>query len=212
MMKKALAAMALAGVAMTAQAAVQFGQGFDNVDTLAAQGWLRINASSPAGGTNWYQGDASVFTAQAGALGDSYIAANYNNSVAGGTISNWLISPVFDISKDGSVSFWLRGIDEAPYSDQVAFGFSDGSGAPGDFAMSDAITVPTDGWAQYTIFYNTGAAGSTARFAIQYTGAADSSDYLGVDTFAVNVPEPTSALLFAVGALGLGAIRRRQRG
>lgn len=211
MMKKALAAMALAGVAMTAQAEVQFQQGFDNVDSLAAQGWIRINASSPAGLTDWYQGDASKFTAQTGAI-NSYIAANYNNAAAGGTIDNWLISPVFDISKNGSVSFWLRGIDEAPYSDQVAFGFSDGSGAPGDFAMSDAITVPTDGWTQYTIFYNTGAAGSTARFAIQYTGAADSSDYLGVDTFAVNVPEPTSALLFAVGALGLGAIRRRQRG
>jgi hypothetical protein len=211
MMKKALAAMALAGVAMTAQAAVQFEQGFDNVNSLAAQGWIRINASSPAGLTDWYQGDASKFTAQTGAI-NSYIAANYNNAAAGGTIDNWLISPVFDISKNGSVSFWLRGIDEAPYSDQVAFGFSDGSGAPGDFTMADAITAPTDGWTQYTIFYNTGAAGSTARFAIQYTGAADSSDYLGVDTFAVNVPEPTSALLFAVGALGLGAIRRRQRG
>jgi hypothetical protein len=78
--------------------------------------------------------------------------------------------------------------------------------------MSDAFTAPTDGWTQYTYFYNTGAPGSQARFAIRYVGTYDNSDYIGIDTLAVNVPEPTSALLFAVGALGLGAIRRRQRG
>jgi hypothetical protein len=211
MMKKTLAAIALAGMAMSAQAAVQFEQGFDNVASLAGQGWIRTNASSPAGFTDWYQGDANAFTSQSGAI-DSYIAANYNNAAAGGTIDNWLISPLFNIDKDGSVSFWLRGANDAGYSDQVSFGFSNGSGAPGDFAMANAITAPVDGWTQYTFFYNTGDPGSTARFAIRYTGAADTSDYIGIDTFAVNVPEPTSALLFAVGALGLGAIRRRQRG
>jgi hypothetical protein len=211
MMKKTFAAIALAGMAMSAQAAVQFQQGFDNVNTLAGQGWLMVNASTPGGSTGWYQGDASIFTAQAGALGDSYIAANYNNAPSGGTIDNWLITPLFSTDKNGSVSFWLRSVDEG-YNDQVSIGFSNGSGALGDFTMSPAFTVPTDGWTQYTLFYNTGASGSTGRFAIRYTGAADNSDYIGIDTLAVNVPEPTSALLFAVGALGLGAIRRRQRG
>lgn len=211
MMKKALAAMALAGIAMTAQAAVQFEQGFDNVNNLGAQGWIQMNASTPVGVTGWYQGDQSQFGAQAGDA-NSYIAANYANADVGGTIDNWLISPVFNIDKDGSVSFWLRGFDDPNYSDQVSFGFSNGSGALGDFAMSNAITVPTGDWTKYTFFYNTGDPGSTARFAIRYVGTYDTSNYIGVDTFAVNVPEPTSALLFAVGALGLGAIRRRQRG
>jgi hypothetical protein len=211
MMKKTFAAIALAGMAMSAQAAVQFQQGFDNVNTLAGQGWTRSNQSDPIGGTGWYQGDASQFTSQSGDI-NSYIAANFGNAAPGGAIDNWLISPVFNTDKNGSVSFWLRGFDDPNYTDQIEVGFSNGSGALGDFAMSDAFTAPTDGWTQYTYFYNTGAPGSQARFAIRYVGTYDTSDYIGIDTLAVNVPEPTSALLFAVGALGLGAIRRRQRG
>lgn len=211
MMKKALAAMALAGITMSAQAGVLYQQGFDNVNGLASQGWVMNNASSPNGITGWYQGDQSQFGAQAGA-GNSYIAANYNNAAAGGTLANWLISPVFDISKDGSVSFWLRAAADPDYSDHVAFGFSSGGSALADFIMSTSVTVPTDGWSLYTIAYDGRGAGSTARFAIEYTGAAVSANYIGIDSFSVNVPEPASALLFAAGALGLRVVRRRQRG
>ena len=46
---------------------------------------------TPIGSTSWYQGDVSIFTSQAGPA-DSYIAANFNNAAAGGTIADWLIS------------------------------------------------------------------------------------------------------------------------
>ena len=54
-------------------------EGFNNVGTLAGSGWVMTNLSTAGGTTGWYQGETSVFSAQAGPA-DSYIAANYNNA------------------------------------------------------------------------------------------------------------------------------------
>lgn len=210
MMKKALAAMALAGMAMSAQASVVINEGFDDVTKL--NGWLLFNASSPLGDTlNWYQGDQTIFGAQAGSQDNAYIAANYNNAAPGGQIANWLITPEFDASGDVTVKFWLRADPLDGYSDHVAYGFNGGGALPIDFSMSQAITAPTDGWTEYTASLHGMGPGGTARFAIEYLGAADTSNYVGVDSLSVTVPEPTSALLFAAGLLGLRSVRR-QRG
>lgn len=211
MMKKALVALAISGMALSAQAGALVSEGFQDVSGLAAKGWVLNNASTPAGVTSgWAQGSQSVFPALTGPA-NSYASANYLNAAAGGSLNNWLITPEFSVDVNGAiVSFWLRAAADAGYSDQVAFGFSSGSSDLSAFAMASAMTVGTDGWTRYTARIN--GAGS-ARFALQYTGEADFANYVGVDNFLVSeVPEPsTMAILFA-GAMGLVMSRRRKRG
>jgi hypothetical protein len=213
MMKKALAAMALAGVAMSAQADVAIQEGFGNVYGLQSQGWVFTPLSNPVGIVpTWSQGDQSILTAQSGRP-ESFAAASYNNSVPGGTLDNWIITPDFYAVNDVTVSFWLNSYFAGDgFSDQVRFGYSTGSSATSDFIMASPVTVGTDGWTEYTYTINGLGAGGRARFAIEYIGADDTANYVGLDTLSVNVPEPASIALIAGGLLGLGAIRRRKQG
>lgn len=209
MMKKALFAVAMSGAMAGAQAGVLVNEGFDDVPALEGKGWIVNNASSPAGGTGWYQGDQSQFTSQKGAP-ESYAAVNYNSAAAGGELANWLITPEFSTTMNTSISFWLRGAEADGFFDQVAFGISAGGSALGDFALSQAVTVAPGEWTKYV--FNFAPTGGTARFAIQYTGLADSANYLGLDSLRIaEVPEPASLLILAVGAMGLAAARRRKR-
>ncbi|MBC7454456.1 MAG: choice-of-anchor J domain-containing protein [Massilia sp.] len=206
MMKKTLTAIALIGAMVTAQAASI--ENFANVAALGAAGWILNNASTAGGTTDWFQGNASVFTSQAGA-NDAYIAANYNNAPPGGTISNWLITPTFSTDNFGSVSFWARA-DAAPgYRDTLEYGLIGVAGAPASFIVSAAFTVPTDAWTLYTLnFLGTGA-GTASRFAIHYSGLADDANYVGVDSLGIHLPGPTTPLMLGIGLLGLLAARRR---
>lgn len=209
-MKKAMLALAIASAMTTAQAGVLISEGFDNVGNLADKGWVLNNASTPAGEiTGWFQGDQSQFRSKSGAP-ESYIAANYGNAAPGGTLSNWLITPEFSTRFGAIVSFWLRADAAAGFSDQIAVGFSDGSSALSAFILDPAFTVSTGEWTRYSA--RIGASDGTARFAIQYTGAADLANYMGVDNFFITeVPEPSSVLILAAGVMGLAAARRRKR-
>jgi hypothetical protein len=80
-----------------AQSAVLLTEGFDNITNLAAGGWSLINVSSPVGTRTWFQGNDGVFQAQSGAA-SSYIGANWASTGSIGTISNWLMTPVLDLS------------------------------------------------------------------------------------------------------------------
>ena len=196
MMKKALVALAFSGMALSAQAASLLSEGFDNVANLSSQGWLLSNTSTPVGSTGWYQGVESIFPAHSGEA-SSYAAANYNSAAAGGIINNWLITPEFSTGANGAtVSFWLRADAIAGFSDQLSFGFSNGSSDLGAFSMSTPVTIGTDGWMRYAFDV---AAGGNARFAMQYTGSADLANYVGIDTLSIDaipaaadVPEPTT--------------------
>ncbi|HSN77416.1 MAG TPA: choice-of-anchor J domain-containing protein, partial [Anaerolineae bacterium] len=54
-----------------------FSEGFDDITVLP--GWFFQNNSAPLGLTDWFQGNDTVFPAQAGAA-TAYIGANYNNT------------------------------------------------------------------------------------------------------------------------------------
>jgi hypothetical protein len=209
-MKKTLIALALLGAVASAQANEVIVEGFNNVAGLSAAGWVLTNASTPGGSTNWFQGDASIFSAQAG-VAESYIAANYNTALAGGTISNYLITPTFDLSNSGSASFWARAEGVTGFTDSLAFGLSTtGSTNPASFTLNSAFTVPTDGWHQYSMDWAAMEVGAVGRFVIQYTGAADGSNFVGVDSLVVSVPEPTTPLMLGAGLIGMLLARRRK--
>lgn len=209
MFKRALMATAIASAAASSQAGTLLSENFGNVSALVGNGWVLNNQSTPGGTTNWYQGDAGIFAAQAGAA-ESYVAANYNNAPVGGTISNWLITPTFSTELAGTVSFWAKGDIFNGFSDHLAYGLNSAGGSnTGDFTLGSAVTVSGD-WTLYSLAYGANGVGSTARFAIVYTGAADLSNYVGVDTLTVtSVPEPSSMLMLGAGLLGLAAFSRR---
>lgn len=210
MIKKALAATALAGMMMSAQAGTVLSEGFENVTGLAAKGWVFANGSTPGGLTpGWFQGDQNIFGAQAGSP-YSYAAANYNGAPAGGNLDAWMLTPIFDASHGATVSFYLRADHLDGYFDQINFGFVNADGTLTGLGLTSVSAVPDSDWVKYTASVGTSTLGSV-RFAFQYTGAADTANYAGVDSLIVDLPEPASMALIACGLLGLGAARRRSR-
>lgn len=194
---------------------VLLNEGFASLAGLAGNGWVLTNNSTPLGSTGWFQGDAGIFAAQAGAP-ESYAAANFNNAAVGGTISNWLITPTFSTATAVAISFWARADAFAGFADHLAYGLSaTGSSNTADFTLGALVTVPTTGWTQYTLSSAAKGAGTFARFAVNYSGSADVSNYLGIDTLSVTsvaavVPEPSTWLMLGLGLLGLTAVRRRR--
>ncbi|MBB3117416.1 choice-of-anchor J family PEP-CTERM protein [Pseudoduganella violacea] len=211
MIKTTLSALVLLGAAASAQADVLLQENFNNVDALGASGWVFNNASSPVGSNSWFQGNSKVFHAQSGAA-NSYAAASFGSAAEGGVLNNWLITPEFSTAKNVSISLWVRGANEAGFSDHISFGLSKGGSAANDFVLQPSFEAAGD-WTKYT--FNIGAlgAGTVGRFAINYNGLADSSTYVGIDNLSIAaVPEPASFLMLGAGLFAIGALRRRQRG
>ena len=61
-----LAAAASCTLVTSAGAAPLLSEGFDNIATLPASGWVLQNNSSPPGMTSWFQGDPALFPAPSG--------------------------------------------------------------------------------------------------------------------------------------------------
>jgi hypothetical protein len=162
-------------------------------------GWAAQNLSSPAGVTDWFQGNTVVFS---GNTGSGYIGANYNNSGASGTISNWLFTPNLALRNGDVLTFYTRTANTVfPDRLQVRMstnGVSVNAGSTstsvGDFTtllLDINPTLTTTGypvaWTQYTITMSglpTG--GISGRLAFRYfvTNAgpgAPNSDYIGID-------------------------------
>ena len=97
---------------------------FTDVDSLAGNGWVLTNNSTPGGSTGWFQGTAGVFPAQDGTNG--YIAANFLNAGGGGDISNWLILPELTLNDGDTLSFLTRSNGE--FADRLEVRFGVGSG------------------------------------------------------------------------------------
>lgn len=212
LLKKASVALALVG-AMTA-AHADISQGFDAGTPLTD--WTLYNATTP-GSNAWLQaGSAPEITSHSGDPLTSFLISNYGTVDAGQQLANWLISPVFSTAQDLEISFWAIASIVDGFSDHIAYGLVNEAGDLLSFVEANNFTVAGD-WTQYALsLTGTGDASTKARFAILYFGDADTSNYVGIDDFAVTtaaatVPEPASWALAAVSLLGLGVARRRNR-
>lgn len=216
-----LAAAALACAALGATAAHAAGteilnEGFDDVAGLGASGWAQVNQSVPPGSA-WFQGNAGVFPAQSGAA-DSYAAASFLSAAGGtGSIDNWLITPILDLSGPTVLSFYTRTPDVpgAAFSDLLEVRFSAGPGTDTiDFGTLlttvGGTTAYPAGWQQFTVNIDTTSLG---RFAFRYVGSADTLNYVGLDTVSVvtAVPEPAAWAMTALGFSLLGFFKRRSQ-
>jgi hypothetical protein len=208
MLTKKIIALALFSAAAVAQAQV-VQEGFENVANLGAKGFILLNNSSPVGTTGFGQGGGS-FSAQAGS-DQSYISGNFNNAGAGGFISNYLITPEFSTTNFGTISFYARADVDAGYVDLLSYGLSNGGFAPGDFTLTPEVAASTDEWQRYSLSFLGTGANTTGRFAIRYSGQADTANLIGIDSLSVQLPEPGTSLMLGVGLVGLLAARRRKK-
>ncbi len=223
MRKRCLSALLLAAaIAATgsAQAGTIYSEDFDDISSLAGDGWGLINNSTPGGESGWFQGNADVFSAQSGA-DDSYIAANFLNAGFGGQISNWLILPYLELGGGSYLTFYTRRNDSEFFDSlEVRYAFGDsldvGAG-PGDVGAFDNLAVvewllagpdyPTD-WAMVRVSFDISGHGM-GRVALRYVvdDTSIAGDYIGIDSLTYGVPAPTGLALLTLGLLGM--CRRR---
>ena len=174
---------------------------FDVVAPLPT-GWAAQNLSSPAGSTNWFQGNTAVFGANSGA---GYIGANFNNVAGAATISNWLFAPNLTLKNGDQFSFYTR-TTTGSFPDRLQArlstnGASVNVGATntsvGDFSTLLLDINPTytgtgypTAWTKYTLTMSgLPVAGISGRIALRYFvenggPAGANSDYIGIDDVA----------------------------
>jgi len=182
-------------------------------------GWTTQNNSVPVGATGWFQGNPTVFPAQAGPT-NSYIAANFGNTTGTNTISNWLITPHVNLVNGAQFKFWTRTTTANPFPDRLQVRMSTagastnvgtGNTGIGDFTNLLIDINPTyntgggappanypEVWTEVTLTVSGVSAGATGRFAFRYfvegggpTG--DNSNYIGVDTVSYTTTAPPPA-------------------
>ncbi len=201
-----LSLLIVALVAITAPAGAQLlVEGFDDITTLPGGGWFLVNHSEPIGVTSWFQGNDTVFPAQAGAP-TAYIGANYNNTAGTGTISNWLLSPELLMIDGDVLTFWTRTTAGSTWPDRLQVRLSTNGASTdvgttssdvGDFTtllldINPALAVGgyPEAWTEFTVSLS-GLPGGVAngRIALRYyvtnggpTGT--NSNYIGIDTVA----------------------------
>ncbi len=220
-MKPVLAGLALLAAASSSQAVTVLSEGFDDVNTLAASGWVQVNNSAAPVTTGWFQGNSGVFPAFSGAA-DSYVAANFlSTSTTNGAISNWLILPAITLDSTSVLSFMAR-LGGEGFTDTLEVRFSPNGSSTnvgstgtsvGDFSilLGSYSGNTANGWEalSYSLWGLTTP--TTGRLAFRYVSSdASLANYIGIDSVSVTaaVPEPSAYLLMALGVAGL-VLRRR---
>lgn len=201
----------MSGLMGSAHALDLLNEGFDNVAGLGASGWVFSNFSSPSAGADWFQGDnTTAFSAQAGPA-NSYAASNFSAAPPGGFIDNILITPTFSLTSDVTLTFWARAEIIPGLSDNFAV-LAGTTAAGGSEIVTQVLadTTALGDWTMYTVTLAGQGSGAVARFGFEYFGDADSSNYFGIDTVTVAVPEPETYALMALGLAAL-ALHRRNR-
>ncbi|WP_051190444.1 T9SS-dependent choice-of-anchor J family protein [Kaistella palustris] len=182
----------------------------EGFNTVPVAGWTTTNQSTTVGSTGWFQGNTTVFNAQAGPA-TSYIGANFNNTTGANTISNWLITPQVMVQDGDVLKFWTRTTTGAPFADRLEVRSSVGAtptlptGATGVGSFSNVhltinpslITGPTgypDVWTEYTITVSGVSPTPVAlNFAFRYfvtSGgpSGNNSNFIGIDTLSLVRP------------------------
>lgn len=220
-MKARLAAIAagLIFAVTAAEAQVLISQGFSNVPGLAAT-WPQADASTPAAVNGWVQGNAGIFTAQAGA-DNSFIAINPVTATDFATsVDHFLMTPVISLATPTTLSFYARstGLDDGfPDRLQVYLSTAGSSAAAASFTtlLFDSATIG-NAWTLENIAIAAQGIGATGRMGWRYfiPDTAVAGDYLGIDTVTITaVPEPSvvASMLMGFGALSLAISRRKNR-
>lgn len=213
---KTLVGLFVVATGCSALAARLLSEGFEDVAGLPGQGWVFLNQSTPSGSTGWFQGVPALFPAAAGPA-DSYIAANFNNAVFGGTVSNWLLTPQLELANGEWFSFSLRLLGEG-LLDRVEV-YLGSNGASTDvthhFALLAAYESDRDtGWQPHSLLLDGLAAPVNGRLAFRYVvdDTSRNGDYIGIDSVSVTaIPEPATVALVCLGAIALHAVRRPRR-
>lgn len=221
-MKPVLAGLALLAAAGSSQAVTVLAEGFDNVSTLPASGWVQVNNSTAPAGTGWFQGNSGIFPAFSGAP-NSYVAANFlGTGAATGAISNWLILPQLTLDSSSILSFMVR-IGGDGFLDKLEVRFSPNgsstnvgttSTSVGDFSilLGSYSGDTAGGWEGLSFGLWGLSAPTSGRLAFRYVvdNVATAGNYIGIDSVSVTaaVPEPATYLLMALGVAGL-VLRRR---
>jgi len=192
-------------------------ENFDDINTLAGNGWTMINDSVPVGTTGWFQGNPAIFDAYSGAP-DSYIAANFNNAGFGGIINNWLITPAFNLSVSNRITFWTRTEAGSIFPDSLEVRL--GINGSNNFTTLLLAINPTfsiggypEAWTQYEIDLAAMGPGDTGRVGFRYlvTDTSVNGDYIGIDSFTQTpIPEPMTLVTLGTGLLGIAARRFRK--
>jgi hypothetical protein len=218
-----LAVAASLSVTLSATAAPILSEGFNDISTLPANGWVLVNNSSPPGLSNWFQGNPAIFPAAAGPA-DSYIAASYTNAAFGGAVSNWLLTPELSLSNGESLNFSLRLLGEG-FLDRVEVYFSTAGASAdvgatetstGDFTFLTAFDSTVDtGWLDQAVTLSGLTGPASGRFAFRYVvdDTSLAGDYVGIDSVVVNaaaIPEPGSIALIVLGIGTMIHARRRR--
>jgi PEP-CTERM motif len=218
-----IAVLGVLAAAPVVQATPILSEGFDSVAALAGAGWVLTNNSTPGGATGWFQGNDSVFPAQA------YIAANYLNSGLDGNISNWLLTPTRSIQNGDTLTFWTRTEVGSLFPDRLevrmstagsSFDVGSSDTSFGDFStlllsINPSLSVGTypEAWTRFSVSVSGLGAAAEGRYAFRYfvSDTSLNANYIGIDTVSVEaVPEPSTLLLLASG--GVALLRRRRQG
>jgi hypothetical protein len=186
--------------------AQSFSENFDDITLLPGEGWALVNASSPVGSTDWFQGNNTVFNAYNGAT-TAYIGANFNNAAGTGTISNWLMSPVRTFNNGDVISFYTRtNVNPSSFPDRLRLMLSTNGNSTATASFTTTLLsvnagLTTSGypsvWTQYTATLSgLPGGGVSGRFALWYdvTNAGPSgsnSDYIGIDNVVYTASPPT---------------------
>jgi uncharacterized repeat protein (TIGR01451 family) len=197
-----------ASVAVVAPVPCGAPEGFNDINNLP--GWFRQNNSAPPGPAGWFQGNPGVFAAQSGP-DDSYIGANFQNTGANGTISNWLLTPPVSLHDGDHFAFFTRTVTNPQYPDRLQVrmstnGTSTNVGTTetsvGDFGTLLLDINPTytvvgypDVWTLYNITISGVPSTVTGRLAFRYFvenagSSGTNSDYIGIDTVCTPPPGP----------------------